>query len=258
MINKYKTIIISDVHLGSKESKAEYLHNFLKNNKCETLYMVGDIIDGWKISQNKWKWTQSHTNVIKKILGLSKKGTNIIYIAGNHDEFLRVLIPFNVNFENISIVNQAEYIGINGKRYLVIHGDLFDGISKIAPWLSILGDKAYDFVLDINSKFNWIRHRLGFGYWSLSKYLKLKVKSAVGFIFKFEENLVSYCKKRKFDGVICGHIHKTDIKTIDGVDYLNSGDWVENMSALVENYDGTWEIIIWDKIINNEKNINNN
>jgi UDP-2,3-diacylglucosamine pyrophosphatase LpxH len=147
-------------------------------------------------------------------------------------------------------MNQCEHIGVDGKKYLVIHGDLFDGISRLAPWLSILGDKAYDFVLWLNNKFNWWRHKFGFGYWSLSQYLKGKVKTAVDFIFQFEKNLVSYCKKRSYDGVICGHIHKAEIKEIDGTIYMNDGDWVESCSALVEHMHGVWEIVYWKELIN--------
>lgn len=247
--NKYKTIFISDVHLGTRDCKADELYNFLKNNKCETLYLVGDIIDGWKIEQNKWIWKQSHSNVIQKILKLAKRKTRVIYVAGNHDEFLRPLMPYGIGIGDIEIVNQCEHIGIDGNKYLVIHGDLFDGISDIAPWLGFVGDKGYDLILSMNNNFNWIRRKFGFGYWSLSAYLKHKVKSAVDFIFKFEENLVGYCKKRGFDGVICGHVHHAEIKIINGIVYMNDGDWVESMTALVENYDGTWEIITWKEII---------
>jgi len=241
----YRSIFISDVHLGTRDCKAEQLNNFLKHNTCDTLYLVGDIIDAWKIQQNRWRWKQSHTNVIRRILGHAKRGTRVIYVAGNHDEFLRPLIPYGMGFGRVEIFNQCEHLGADGKRYLVTHGDLFDGISKLAPWLAFLGDKAYDFVLNLNSSLNAVRHRLGFGYWSLSKYLKQKVKSSVDFIFQFERNLAGYCKKRGFDGVICGHIHHAEIKTIDGVVYMNDGDWVESMTALVEHHNGQWEIVTW-------------
>lgn len=207
--------------------------------------MVGDIIDGWKIQQNRMKWKQSHTNVIRNILGHAKRGTRVIYIAGNHDEFLRPLMTLGLSFGSVEILNQCQHLGLDGKRYLVVHGDLFDGITRLAPWISFLGDHAYDFVLSVNSKFNWARRRLGFGYWSLSKYLKHRVKKAVDFMFRFEKNLAAYCKKRSFDGVICGHIHKAEIKTVDGVVYMNSGDWVESLTALVEHWDGSWEIVHW-------------
>lgn len=257
MKNKsYKTIFISDIHLGSKDCKADLLLNFLKNNSCETLYLVGDIIDAWKMQQNKLTWKQSHTNVVKKILGFSKKGIKVIYVTGNHDEFLRPMIPYAASFGNIELCNMRAHYGKDGKRYLVVHGDLFDGITSLAPWLSFLGDKAYDFLLDINSRFNWIRHRLGFGYWSLSKYLKLKVKGAINFIFKFELNITDYCRRKKYDGVICGHIHNAEIKTVNDVAYMNTGDWVESCTALVEHHDGKWEIIYWQELKDESKKTN--
>lgn len=172
----YRSIFISDIHLGSKGCKAELLVNFLKYNTADKLYLVGDIIDGWKIQQNKWAWKQAHSNVIRRILGHAKHGSEVIYIAGNHDEFLRPLIPYGLTFGRIRIVNQHIHIGVDTKRYLVVHGDLFDGITRLAPWISFLGDHAYDILISINTKFNWWRHKLGFGYWSLSKFLKTKVK----------------------------------------------------------------------------------
>ena len=243
----YRSIFISDIHLGTRDCKAGQLNNFLKHNTCNTLYLVGDIIDAWRIQQNKWRWKQSHTNVVRRVLGHAKRGTRVVYIAGNHDEFLRPMIPYGFSFGSVEIHNQIEHIGADGKRYLVTHGDLFDGITRLAPWLAFLGDKAYDIILSLNSKFNWIRHRFGFGYFSLSKYLKHRVKKAVDFMFKFERNLAGYCKKRGYDGVICGHIHHAEIKEIDGVTYMNDGDWVESCTALVEHHDGTWEIITWTK-----------
>jgi UDP-2,3-diacylglucosamine pyrophosphatase LpxH len=239
----YRTIAISDVHLGTRDCKADQLNNFLKHNTCETMYLVGDIIDAWKIQQNRWRWRQSHSNVIRRILGHAKRNTRIIYVAGNHDEFLRPLIPYGIGFGHIEIVNQAEHAGIDGKRYLVTHGDLFDGITRLAPWISFMGDRAYDFVLTLNSRFNWLRHRMGFGYWSLSQYLKRRVKKAVDFIFQFERNLAAYCKKRGFDGVISGHVHNPEIKEIDGIMYMNDGDFVESISALVETHEGDWILI---------------
>lgn len=245
----YRTIFISDVHLGARDCKALHLLDFLKHNSCDTLYLVGDIIDGWKIQQNRWRWDQNHTNVVRKILSFAKKGTKVIYVAGNHDEFLRMFMPYEFSFGNVEIHNQAEHTGADGKRYLVVHGDMFDGINRIVPWISFLGDKAYDVILYLNTKFNWVRRKLGFGYWSLSKYLKHKVKQAVSFMFQFEENLAGYCKKRGFDGVVCGHIHHAEIKEIDGVIYMNDGDWVESMTALVEYAEGDWEIITWSNIL---------
>jgi UDP-2,3-diacylglucosamine pyrophosphatase LpxH len=157
------------------------------------------------------------------------------------------MMPYGFSFGLVEIHNQIEHIGADGKHYLVVHGDMFDGITRLAPWLSFLGDKAYDFILSFNSKFNWVRHRLGFGYFSLSQYLKGRVKKAVDFMFHFEKNIAAYCKKRGFDGVICGHIHNAEIKEIDGITYMNDGDWVESCTALVEHHNGRWEIITWTK-----------
>jgi UDP-2,3-diacylglucosamine pyrophosphatase LpxH len=242
-MNKFRTIVVSDVHLGTKDSKAHLLNDFLKSHQSENLYLLGDIIDGWKIQQNRLKWKNSHTSVIRRILKIAKSGTKVIYIAGNHDEFLRPLVPYQIDFGGVKILNQHTHDGVDGKKYLLVHGDLFDGITRLAPWVSFLGDRAYDVLLGFNSKFNWIRHKFGFGYWSLSKYLKSKVKKAVDFIFKFEKNLTMYCQKRGFDAIICGHIHCPEIKNIDGIWYLNDGDFVESISALVETLSGDWIIL---------------
>lgn len=248
MKTRYRSIFISDVHLGTRDCKAELLCDFLKNNTANTIYLVGDIIDGWRIQQNKWFWKDTHTNVIRQILKHAKNGSRIVYVVGNHDEFLRPLLPYKISFGEIDFVNKTTHIGADGKRYLVIHGDMFDGISKLAPWVSYLGDKAYDLLLYLNTKYNWIRHKFGFGYWSFSKYLKHKVKGAVDFIFQFEENLVGYCKRKHYDGIIAGHIHHAEIKEIDGIIYMNDGDWVESCSALVETLDGTFEIVHWNEL----------
>ena len=251
MKNKYRSIFISDLHLGTRDCKSELLCDFLKHNTCNTLYLVGDIIDGWKIQQNKWKWKKSHNDVIRQILKQAKK-SRVIYVVGNHDEFLRPLLPHGLSFGHIDFVNKVDHIGVNGERYLVIHGDMFDGISKLAPWLGYLGDKAYDVLLYLNTKYNWFRHKFGFGYWSFSKFLKHKVKGAIDFIFDYEKNLVEYCKRKFYDGVICGHIHHAEIKNIEGIIYMNDGDWVESCTALVEHFDGRFEIVTWDKILKEE------
>jgi UDP-2,3-diacylglucosamine pyrophosphatase LpxH len=251
MSKTYRSIFISDVHLGTKDCKAEALNNFLKHNTCETLYLVGDIIDAWKIKQNKWRWKQSHTNVVRRILGHAKRDTRVVYVLGNHDEFLRPYLQYNLNFGMVEMHNQIEHIGADGKHYLVIHGDLFDGITRLAPWLSFLGDRAYDFILSVNNRLNWILHRMGIGYFSLSSFLKRKVKKAIDFIFQFETNIATYCKKKGYDGVICGHIHHAEIKKIDGIVYMNDGDWVESLTALVEHHNGTWEIVTWTQETDN-------
>lgn len=250
-LHKYRAIFISDIHLGTRDCKADQLNSFLKNNSCERLYLVGDIIDGWRIKQNKWNWKKSHTKVVRRILGLSQAKTKVTYIPGNHDEFLRIL-PNEIGLGSMTVVDQTVHEGLDGKKYLVVHGDLFDGISTIAPWMAVVGDFAYDFILWLNAKFNWIRRKLGFGYWSLSKYLKHQVKEAVGFMFKFEKNMAEYVQKHGFNGVICGHIHQAQIKNIwidgDQIVYMNDGDWVESMTALVETWEGRWEIIHWSTL----------
>jgi UDP-2,3-diacylglucosamine pyrophosphatase LpxH len=191
------------------------------------------------------------------VLGHAKRGTRVVFIAGNHDEFLRPMIPYGFSFGLIEIVNQTEHIGVDGRHYLVVHGDLFDGITRLAPWISFLGDRAYDFILALNSRFNWLLHRFGIGYFSLSQYLKKRVKKAVDFIFHFEKNLASYCRKRGYDGVICGHIHHAEIKEIDSVVYMNDGDWVESCTALVEHHNGAWEIVTWTRKNDQEDTDNN-
>lgn len=246
-IQKYKSIFISDIHLGSKGCKADLLCDFLKHNVGENLFLVGDIIDGWRLKR-KFYWPQSHMNVVRRILTHAKRGTKVTYIAGNHDDILRKLIPYELHFGNIDLVNRYRYTGVNGKTYIVIHGDLFDTVLKNKlTWLYHFGDRLYGILLDINTMFNKIRQILNLPYWSLSAYLKNKTKEAVHFMSDFENLIVDYSIKQKADGIICGHVHNADIKTIKNIEYMNTGDWVESMTALVENYDGSWEIIHWSE-----------
>jgi UDP-2,3-diacylglucosamine pyrophosphatase LpxH len=221
------------------------LCDFLASFTCETLILNGDIIDAWRIKQNKWTWYPSHTRAVKAILKHAKNGVEVIYVLGNHDEFLRPYVEHNTNFGLVEITNKYDFVGIDSKKYLCMHGDLFDGIGSVAPWLAHLGDKAYDVILRVNAYFNWGRRQFGFGYWSLSKFLKHQVKGAVDFIFKFENNLAEYARKNHYEGVICGHIHHAEIKDIEGIRYMNSGDWVESRSALIEHTNGTWEVMFW-------------
>ncbi|WP_154813754.1 UDP-2,3-diacylglucosamine diphosphatase [Hellea balneolensis] len=240
---KYRAIFISDVHLGSKGCQAEALCGFLKVNTCETLYLVGDIIDGWRLKK-KWYWPQAHTNVIRRILTASKRGTDVHYIAGNHDEFIRGFLRFKVNFGEVKLCNRAVHLGKDGKRYLVVHGDMFDGLMRPdRKWIMHLGDNAYNLLLWINTKLNFIRRKLGLPYWSLSKSLKKRTKRAMNFIHSFEEQVADYCKRKGYDGAICGHIHVAEMREINGVTYMNDGDWVESCTALVEHHDGRWEIV---------------
>ncbi len=241
---KYKSIFISDVHLGTKFSNTKMLLDFFKYNESENLYLVGDIIDGWAIKR-KLIWPQSHSDVIQKILKKARKGCNITFITGNHDEFLRPFVPLLLG-NSLDIRNEIEYISVSGKRYLITHGDFFDSITMTKKWLAVLGDYGYDLLLSINQTLNIVRKRLGVkSRWSLSKYVKDNVKSSVSFITDFEETLATHAKYKGYDGIICGHIHKAEIKKIDKIQYLNCGDWVESCTAIVETYDGEFKIINW-------------
>ncbi|MGA2553016.1 MAG: UDP-2,3-diacylglucosamine diphosphatase [Burkholderiaceae bacterium] len=238
----YRTIWISDVHLGTAGCKAQFLLDFLKNTESDTLYLVGDIIDGWQLKKG-WSWRQSHNDVLQKILRKARKGTRVIYIPGNHDEFAREYVDHH--FGGIEVLYEATHVMADGRRFLITHGDLFDGVILQARWLAHLGDSLYTFILAVNHWFNRIRTRLGFDYWSLSQYLKHKVKNAVSFITSFEQALVQEAKRRSFDGVVCGHIHKAEIREIDGILYCNDGDWVESLTALVESSSGELAIVEW-------------
>jgi UDP-2,3-diacylglucosamine pyrophosphatase LpxH len=240
----YRTIWISDVHLGTRGCQAEFLLDFLKHNHAETYYLVGDIFDGWRMKKS-WYWTQAHNDVIQKLLRKARKGAQIIYIPGNHDEALRDFSVSALQFGGIALQDEAIHVTADGKRLLVIHGDAFDGVVKYAKWLALLGDWAYTAMLGCNLIFNRIRRRLGYGYWSLSAYLKGKVKNAVEFIGDYERTVAEEARRRGVDGIVCGHIHKAEMRMIDGILYCNDGDWVESCTALVEHLDGRLEIIHW-------------
>ncbi len=239
---KYKAIFISDIHLGSKACQAKLLIDFLKYNESEKLYLVGDIVDGWRLKR-KWYWPQSHNDVVQKILRKARKGTEIIYVPGNHDEGLRRYI--GTHFGGIEVRKTDIYEAINGNKYLVLHGDNFDNVMLYARWLAYLGDYAYDVVLRLNTVFNSLRRLMGLRYWSMSSYLKIKVKNAVQFISEYERAIANEAQKAGVQGVICGHIHHAEIKKYGDITYMNDGDWVESCTALVEHLDGAWEIIYW-------------
>ena len=245
-VKNYKTIFISDIHLGSKACQAELLLDFLKHNDSEKLYLVGDIVDGWRLKR-KWYWPQSHNDVVQKILRKARKGTEIIYVPGNHDEGLRRYI--GTHFGGIEVRPTDIYEAVNGDKYLVLHGDSFDNVMLYARWLASIGDHAYDLVLRLNTVFNGLRRLMGLRYWSLSAFLKIKVKNAVQFISEFERVLVQEAEKAGVQGVICGHIHHAEMKQYGDVIYMNDGDWVESCTALVEHFDGTWEIVFWADIV---------
>jgi UDP-2,3-diacylglucosamine pyrophosphatase LpxH len=239
---RYRTIWISDIHLGTRGCKAALLLDFLRRTESEHLYLVGDIVDGWRLKRS-WYWHQTHNDVVQKVLRKARKGTRVIYVPGNHDEALRDFL--DLHFGGIHVVGEAIHVGADGRRFLVIHGDAFDAIVATAGWLAILGDRAYNAAVAVNTWFNHARVALGYPYWSLSKFLKLKVKNAVNFISAFEHAVASEARRRGVDGVVCGHIHKAEIRDVGGVLYCNDGDWVESCTALVEYHDGRLEIVDW-------------
>lgn len=241
-MKQFKSIFISDIHLGTKFSKAQMLLEFFRQYESEELYLVGDIIDGWAIKRRLF-WPQHHSDVIQKILRKSRKGTKVYYILGNHDEFIRSFEPLTLG-DCLYILNKKSYTTISGKKYLIVHGDFFDSITMTKKWLAVLGDKGYDLLLNINNILIFIRKIFNIkSHWSLSKYVKQNVKKSVNFITDFENIISTHAKKNHYDGIICGHIHKAEIRNINGVEYLNCGDWVESCTALVEHFDGSWEIL---------------
>lgn len=243
---KYRAVWISDIHLGTPGCQAGHLLDFLRSFDSDYLYLVGDIIDGWQLKRS-WYWQQSHNDVIQKVLRKARKGTHVIFIPGNHDEAVRQFI--GMKFGDIQIMEEAIHETADGRRLWITHGDLFDGVIQCARWLAHLGDQAYEFTLKLNRWFNYLRARLGLPYWSLSRFLKHKVKRAVSFISDFEQAVAHEARRRGLDGVVCGHIHHAEMREIEGVLYCNDGDWVESLTALVEHEDGRLEIIDWSQHI---------
>ena len=241
-VRHYRAIWISDIHLGTSGCKAEFLLDFLRVNESDQLYLVGDIVDGWQLKRG-WYWKQSHNDVVQKVLRKARKGTKVTYIVGNHDEVLREFL--GLRFGEILIENEAVHELRDGRRLWVTHGDLFDGVIQYAKWLAYLGDTAYTMALKVNDHFNYLRNKMGMSYWSLSQYLKHRVKNAISFITAFEEALTTEARRRGYDGVVCGHIHRPEIREIDGTLYCNDGDWVESLSALVETHEGELKLVYW-------------
>jgi UDP-2,3-diacylglucosamine pyrophosphatase LpxH len=239
---RLRSIFISDLHLGTQGCQARALLSFLKANPSDNLYLVGDIIDGWQL-RRRWYWPQEHNDVVQKILRRVRKGCRVVFVPGNHDEFVRHFVDHH--FGGVEVVSEAVHTTADGRRLWVVHGDLYDGVIQYAKWLAYLGDTLYEFTLRLNRHFNSLRARLGLPYWSLSQYLKHRVKGAVNFISSFEEALAAEARKRGLDGVVCGHIHRAEMRVIDGILYCNDGDWVESLTALVEHQDGRLEILHW-------------
>jgi UDP-2,3-diacylglucosamine pyrophosphatase LpxH len=238
----YRAIWISDIHLGTRGCKADFLLDFLKNTESEYLYLVGDIVDGWRLKRS-WYWPQAHNDVVQKLLRKARKGTKVVFIPGNHDEFARDYPNFK--FGEVLVQNETIHTTADGRRFLVLHGDQFDGVVQYASWLAHLGDQAYTVALTLNRWFNWARRKLGYEYWSLSAYLKHKVKNAVQFINQFEDAMVDLARHHGVDGIICGHIHHAELRQCGDLWYANDGDWVESCTALVEHLDGRLEVLRW-------------
>jgi len=241
-VRRHRTIFISDVHLGTRGCKAELLADFLSRNSCETLYLVGDIVDGWRLGR-RWFWPESHDRVVEILLHKIDTGTRVIYVPGNHDEVLRPYCGRTI--AGIELALEAVHETADGRRLLVIHGDRFDAVIACAKWLAHLGDGAYTLALHLNEVCHAVRRRLGLRYWSLSAFLKQKVKNALEYICRFEAAVAREARARGFDGVVCGHIHQAAIKPIESVLYINDGDWVESCTALVEDMCGNLEIVCW-------------
>lgn len=237
----YRAVFISDLHLGSRHCQVKKLLKFLQEVETEELFLVGDIIDGWRLSK-KWYWPNSHSKVVRQLL---KMKCRVTYIPGNHDEFLRPWLKHSIALGNIQISNQHIYQSLDGRRFLVTHGDFFDYLmrSRFGRFVMSCGDIAYDLVVWLSAQLNKIRAWLGLPYWSLSKYLKAKAKYAASFVGQFEEEMANYCKRKGYDGVICGHIHTPNIREFSGITYMNDGDWCENCSALVETQEGEFKIL---------------
>ncbi|HEY0201512.1 MAG TPA: UDP-2,3-diacylglucosamine diphosphatase [Burkholderiaceae bacterium] len=239
---QYRTLWISDLHLGTPGCQTQALLDFLKHTECETLFLVGDIIDGWQLRRH-WYWPQAHNDVVQKLLRKARKRTKVIFIPGNHDEFARKYL--NLNFGGIVVAQDWIHETADGRKLWIMHGDLFDGVIQCAKWLAHVGDSLYEFTLKINRHLNTLRARIGLPYWSLSKYLKLKIKRAVSYVGDFENAVAREARKRGVQGVVCGHIHHAELRDIDGILYANDGDWVESLTALAEHADGTLEILQW-------------
>ena len=243
---RYRTVWISDVHLGTRGCNADLLIDFLDAVDSETMYLVGDMIDGWRLKK-RFYWPAAHNDVVWRLLKRAKRGTRMVYIPGNHDEMFRQFA--GLDFGGISIRRRAVHETADGRRLLVLHGDEFDAITLAHRWLAHVGDTAYTVLMGVNRWVNALRRRFGMPYWSLSKHAKAKVKNAVAFISRFEEVVAQAAGSRGVDGVVCGHIHTAEMRRIGGIDYYNDGDWVEGCTALVEHHDGRMELLHWGEEI---------
>ena len=236
----YRSLWISDVHLGTKHAQVDKLLEFLRDTECEHLYIVGDFIDGWQL-RRKWFWTEEYNVLIQKLLRKNRKHTRVTLIYGNHDEFLEKFV--GMSFGAVELVERIVHTAADGKRYLVIHGHQFDGLSHFNRLLDRVGSVMYDRILDMNVWINRARRTLGFGYWSFASFIKLKAKAAVKYVTDYEDAMIQFARKSEMHGVICGHIHRPEIRDLGDVFYMNTGDWVENCTALAEDFDGKFTLI---------------
>jgi len=243
---RYRTIWISDVHLGTRGCNADLLIDFLDHTDSETMYLVGDIIDGWRL-RKRWHWPAKHNDIVWRVMKRAKRGTRVVYIPGNHDEMFRQFT--GMTFGDIEIRRKAVHETADGRKLLVLHGDEFDTVMLAHRWLAFVGDAAYGLMMRLNVVVNLVRSRFGLPYWSLSKHAKHKVKNAVEFIGRFEEVVAHEAGRRHVDGVVCGHIHTAEIREIAEIEYYNDGDWVEGCTALVEHFDGRMEVLHWADVV---------
>lgn len=241
---RYRSVFISDFHLGTRGCRSDFLVDFLRRVSCQHLFLVGDIIDGWRLRKS-WHWDPACDEVLRLILRHARAGTEVIYIPGNHDEMFRAWLPMGLEIAGIRLQAEAVHVTADQRRFLVMHGDEFDSVVRYARVIALMGDWAYRAALNANTWFNAIRRRLGYPYWSLSAWLKRQVKGAVKAIDRFEVALAGEARRRGCEGVVCGHIHHAEMRDINGVLYINDGDWVESCTALVEHEDGRLELLEW-------------
>ena len=244
-MTQVRSIFLSDIHLGTKACQAERLLEFLKSYSAENIFLLGDIVDLWAMSRGIVYWTSAQNTVVQKLLRRARHGDKIFFIPGNHDEAMREYV--GAVFGDVIVANEIVHTAADGRRYLLLHGDEFDQVTRHHRWVAILGDKSYDMLVNLNIYLSWLRRTFRRpGYWSLAGYVKRKIKTAVSYIFNFEDSVIRHVRERKLDGAICGHIHWPIMKEVDGLVYLNCGDWVDSCSAIVEHFDGRMELVAWN------------
>ena len=243
-IHHYRTIFISDIHLGTRGCKADRLIDFLGRHRCDELYLVGDVIDGWQLRSALY-WPPSHNTVVRMVLERAERGTKVVYVTGNHDDLLRPYTDFR--FGDVDVVDQADYVGADGRRLVVIHGDQFDVVANHQRWLAVLGDFGYRALLRMNGAVNWVRRCFGRGEWSLSAWAKNSVKRVVNSLGGYEKTIARFCREGGYQGIVCGHIHRAAVREFADVRYINCGDWVESCTAIVEDDDGSHRILDWSR-----------